>query len=73
MWVNETFLRNLIMSLRAVAIQGYKCVHNDRTVRDRIGTDGGGVGIYTRNSLRYKIVSQSTEIELKLLFVNVTT
>jgi hypothetical protein len=47
---------------KPLAIKGYKFVRNDRTVRSRTDTDGGGVGIYIRSSLRHTIVRQSTEI-----------
>jgi hypothetical protein len=40
-------------------------------VRGKTGTDGGGVGIYIRNSLRYKIVRQSTETGVEFLFVEI--
>jgi hypothetical protein len=39
-------------------------VRNDRTVRGRTGTDGVGVGINIRNSLRCKIEFLFVEIRL---------
>jgi hypothetical protein len=41
-----------------------KFVRNDRTVRGRTGTDGVGVGIHIRNSLRCKIEFLFLEIRL---------
>jgi hypothetical protein len=59
---NETVLRDSV-SLRSVEIKGYKFVRNDRTVR------GGGVGLFIRSGLGFKVIARSSESDVKFLFV----
>jgi hypothetical protein len=69
--VIENFLHDSV-SLRAVAIKSNKFVRNDRTVQGRTGTDGDEVDKYIRSDLRYMIIHQSPEVEVKFLFVKIS-
>jgi exonuclease III len=68
--VNETFLVEAIHS-DAVEIQGYVFLRNDRTVLGRPNTQGGGVGIYLKSGLKYRILAKSKEIGLEFIFVEI--
>jgi hypothetical protein len=55
------------VSSRSVAIRGYKFVRNDRTVCGGPGVGGGGVGLYIRNELGFKMIARSSEAGVQFL------
>jgi hypothetical protein len=57
------------VSSRSVTIKGYRFIRNDRMVRSRPNTDGGGVGMYIKNGLKHRVVCQSVEVGVEFLFV----
>ena len=59
--VSETFLKPTLPS-SSFALPGYVLVRNDRT-----GKGGGGVAIYIRADIKYKVVSQSPSSYSKAL------
>jgi hypothetical protein len=68
--VNETFLNDAISS-DAVEIQGYVLLRNDRTVFGRPQTQGGGVGIYLKSGIKYRVLAKSKEIGIEFLFAEI--
>jgi hypothetical protein len=68
--VNETFLRDSLSS-RYVAIKNNKVVRNDWMVRGGSGVGGGGVGLYIRSGLGFKLIARSSESGVEFLFVEV--
>jgi hypothetical protein len=62
--VNETFLRDSVSS-RSLAIKGYNFVRNDRTVRGGPGV--GGVGLYIRSELGFKVKKAASSFCLMIL------
>jgi hypothetical protein len=68
--VNETFLNEAIPSA-AVEIKGYNFLRNDRTVLGRPNVQGGGVGIYLKSEIKYRILAKSKEIGIEFIFVEI--
>lgn len=58
--VSETWLKRKPSPTTEYSLEGFHLIRNDRTAKKR----GGGVGIYLRNHIEYKIVSQSPETSL---------
>src|SRR5690348_11799414 len=62
--VTETWL-NSDLPDNCVEIDGYNFIRNDRESR------GGGVGIYIKNSFKFKVVTLNYEIEQLWLNINI--
>lgn len=63
--VSETWLKSST-SNKAVEIDGYKLLRNDRPVKR-----GGGVAMYVRQGLHSKITSKSKDTSSEYLFVKI--
>jgi hypothetical protein len=68
--VNETFLRDSVSS-QYVAIKNNKVVRNYWMVRGGPGVGGGGVGLYIKSGLGFKVIARSSESGVEFLFVEV--